>query len=176
MSRRATGENDRAVLAYGRVHPERPRRIGVAKVDLFRWALERLDPNGRSGAVVATEEKRFAIGHPDGALDIAIERACEISSFAAGGGSDKDLVLIVRIPVAREPIGNLQPVGRKEAENFERSAFRQLADFAALNVQYLDDGLIGIAEVRVGLASKSNLLAVGRPGKRGGGRRRRRAL
>src|SRR5208282_6610916 len=98
---------NRAIFSYGHVHPIRDCGIHGTEIDLSRRAVERLDPEGRSCAVVAPEEQRFAIGNPDGAQDIAIERACEIRSFAASGGGHKYLILIVKIPVAPEPIGDL---------------------------------------------------------------------
>lgn len=88
VHRRATRKSNRAVLVYGRVHPEKSERIGVAEVDLSRGAVERLDPDGDPCAVVAAEEKRLAVRHPDCSYDIAIDRASDLSSFAASGGGD----------------------------------------------------------------------------------------
>ena len=57
------------------------------------------------------DQQGLAVWHPDGALQVAVDVAGEVDAVAASNGSDKNFVDVVRIAIARIPVGKLRAIG-----------------------------------------------------------------
>ena len=168
---RRAGEGDVALAADEGVDPERPGGIDVAEIEFFRRGgvgAERLKPHRSLRGVVAADEDRVAVGHPDdagrccGRLRFVAEAPS--AAIACGGRwRDDDFGFVVGVGVARIPVGDFRAVGREEAEAFEFLVRRHLADRGGFDVEDLQRGLVGVAELRMLLAREEDRFSIGRP-------------
>src|SRR5712672_1034410 len=119
---------------------------------------------------MTADQQRLAVGHPDGAQNISVDRARGVLPVASGSGGRENFVFVGAVAVPWIPVGKLASVRRERAEAFKLLVFREFADVAGLGIQYLQGPLVAVSRVRVFLLSEGDEFPVGRPGKR---RRRR---
>ena len=147
MLGRIPGEGDRAIFPNAQLCILGNRKVEIAKVELARRAGERLQPQRHAGVVRRPYEHRCSVGHPQGAVHVAIERAHDVTPIATARRSDEDVRFVHQPVVLGAPERDLQTVGRERREILVALVRREFADVPAGDVEHDDGRMVGVAGV-----------------------------